>query len=295
MGQAGRRLDRQDGGRPRPVLRRHRREGRGRGGPRRGCQVAVHVFGESALEALIDAGVDSIEHGCGLDLELIEHMAGAGHSPGPDDGQRRMELRVDRGAGRGPVPSLRRSHAPSAPRIPGRRAVGPRGGGAHLRRLRRGRWRGPRPRRRRRSCSCTRRDCLWAMRWRPAHGALGSGSAFPASRRAGWQTWWCTTAIRDWTPRCCVHLDVWFFGELWSNDPDATVDGNDAGNDGDRRGACPSGRAGPAASAGRHRLEQPTVAGIARPGRPLRRADAEVPRSGRDECPGSRRTPASSG
>ncbi len=36
-----------------------------------GVRVAAHVFGEDALFGLIAAGIDSIEHGCGLTDELI--------------------------------------------------------------------------------------------------------------------------------------------------------------------------------------------------------------------------------
>ncbi|MGH3545080.1 MAG: amidohydrolase family protein, partial [Mycobacteriales bacterium] len=40
-----------------------------------GARVAVHTFSESAASMLIAAGVDSIEHGTGLSLELIAVMA----------------------------------------------------------------------------------------------------------------------------------------------------------------------------------------------------------------------------
>jgi imidazolonepropionase-like amidohydrolase len=43
-----------------------------------GCRVAVHVFGEAALPGLIAAGVDSIEHGCGLTPDLLDAVAAAG-------------------------------------------------------------------------------------------------------------------------------------------------------------------------------------------------------------------------
>jgi imidazolonepropionase-like amidohydrolase len=43
-----------------------------------GARVAVHTFGEGALPGLIAAGVDSIEHGTGLSLDLIDAMARAG-------------------------------------------------------------------------------------------------------------------------------------------------------------------------------------------------------------------------
>ncbi|MGI8869023.1 MAG: amidohydrolase family protein [Mycobacteriales bacterium] len=43
-----------------------------------GAKVAVHTFGEEALPDLIEAGVDSIEHGTGLTDDLIGAMAARG-------------------------------------------------------------------------------------------------------------------------------------------------------------------------------------------------------------------------
>lgn len=43
-----------------------------------GVRVAVHTFGEAAVATLVEAGVDSVEHGCGLSPRLIEHMAAQG-------------------------------------------------------------------------------------------------------------------------------------------------------------------------------------------------------------------------
>lgn len=43
-----------------------------------GARVAIHAFGYEAAKAGIDAGVDSIEHGWGLDELLIDRMAAAG-------------------------------------------------------------------------------------------------------------------------------------------------------------------------------------------------------------------------
>jgi imidazolonepropionase-like amidohydrolase len=43
-----------------------------------GARVAVHVFGEEALPDLLDAGVDSIEHGTGLTEDLVARLAGSG-------------------------------------------------------------------------------------------------------------------------------------------------------------------------------------------------------------------------
>jgi imidazolonepropionase-like amidohydrolase len=43
-----------------------------------GARVAVHTFSEDALPDLIDAGVDSIEHGTGLSPDLIDSMVERG-------------------------------------------------------------------------------------------------------------------------------------------------------------------------------------------------------------------------
>jgi len=43
-----------------------------------GVRVAVHVFSEEALPDLIDAGVDSVEHGTGLTDELVARLAASG-------------------------------------------------------------------------------------------------------------------------------------------------------------------------------------------------------------------------
>src|SRR5437763_5421230 len=43
-----------------------------------GARVAVHVFSEEALPDLIDAGVDSVEHGTGLTEDLVARLADSG-------------------------------------------------------------------------------------------------------------------------------------------------------------------------------------------------------------------------
>jgi imidazolonepropionase-like amidohydrolase len=43
-----------------------------------GVRVAAHVFGEDALPGLINAGIDSIEHGCGLTPDLLDEVARRG-------------------------------------------------------------------------------------------------------------------------------------------------------------------------------------------------------------------------
>jgi imidazolonepropionase-like amidohydrolase len=40
-----------------------------------GCRVTAHVFGEQALEELVEAGIDGIEHGTGLSPTTTELMA----------------------------------------------------------------------------------------------------------------------------------------------------------------------------------------------------------------------------
>src|SRR2546421_423293 len=43
-----------------------------------GARVAVHTFGEQAVATFVRAGVDSVEHGTGLSLNLIDEMARRG-------------------------------------------------------------------------------------------------------------------------------------------------------------------------------------------------------------------------
>jgi len=40
-----------------------------------GARIAVHTFSESAVEVMVRAGVDSVEHGTGLSVELVDEMA----------------------------------------------------------------------------------------------------------------------------------------------------------------------------------------------------------------------------
>jgi len=44
----------------------------------RGVRVTAHVFGEEALPALLDAGIDCLEHGTGLSPGLVDQMAEQG-------------------------------------------------------------------------------------------------------------------------------------------------------------------------------------------------------------------------
>lgn len=43
-----------------------------------GARMAVHTFSESAVEIMVRAGVDSVEHGTGLSLDLVDEMARRG-------------------------------------------------------------------------------------------------------------------------------------------------------------------------------------------------------------------------
>ena len=43
-----------------------------------GVRAAVHTFSESAVETMVPAGVDSVEHGTGLSLDLIDQMVRQG-------------------------------------------------------------------------------------------------------------------------------------------------------------------------------------------------------------------------
>lgn len=43
-----------------------------------GARAAVHTFSEEGVEIMVKAGVDSVEHGTGLSLELIDEMARRG-------------------------------------------------------------------------------------------------------------------------------------------------------------------------------------------------------------------------
>ncbi|WP_025618680.1 amidohydrolase family protein [Salinispora cortesiana] len=43
-----------------------------------GARAAVHTFSESAVEIMVRAGVDSVEHGTGLSLDLVDVMARQG-------------------------------------------------------------------------------------------------------------------------------------------------------------------------------------------------------------------------
>jgi imidazolonepropionase-like amidohydrolase len=43
-----------------------------------GVRAAVHTFGEEAVRIMVEAGIDSVEHGTGLSVDLIDEMARRG-------------------------------------------------------------------------------------------------------------------------------------------------------------------------------------------------------------------------
>ena len=43
-----------------------------------GARVTAHCFGHEVLQGLLDAGIDCLEHGTGLDLDQVEQMAAGG-------------------------------------------------------------------------------------------------------------------------------------------------------------------------------------------------------------------------
>src|SRR5690606_19344183 len=43
-----------------------------------GVRATVHTFGEEAVRIMVEAGVDSVEHGTGLSADLIDEMARRG-------------------------------------------------------------------------------------------------------------------------------------------------------------------------------------------------------------------------
>jgi len=43
-----------------------------------GARAAVHTFSEEGVAQMVRAGVDSVEHGTGLSLDLIDEMAARG-------------------------------------------------------------------------------------------------------------------------------------------------------------------------------------------------------------------------
>ena len=74
-----------------------------------GAKVTAHCFGEAVLPALIDAGIDCIEHGTGLSTDLAQTMAARGIALVP------TVMQIDKfpqyaEAGREQVPALLRPH-----------------------------------------------------------------------------------------------------------------------------------------------------------------------------------------
>ncbi|MGC4109118.1 MAG: amidohydrolase family protein [Nocardioides sp.] len=69
-----------------------------------GARVTAHCFGETVLPWLVEAGIDCIEHGTGLTLELVETMAARGTALVPTAYQlRNFPMYADQGAERFPV------------------------------------------------------------------------------------------------------------------------------------------------------------------------------------------------
>ena len=97
-----------------------------------GAKVTAHCFGEAALPGLIEAGIDCIEHGTGLSVDLIDAMVAAGDRAGADGAPAEPVPQLRRG-GRREVPDVRRAHARPAQPPPRDDHGGPRGRGGDLR------------------------------------------------------------------------------------------------------------------------------------------------------------------
>jgi len=79
-----------------------------------GARVTAHCFGETVLPMLIDAGIDCIEHGTGLSMDLIDTMAAQGTALVPTVVQlNRFPSYADAGEARFPAYAdhMRRLHA----------------------------------------------------------------------------------------------------------------------------------------------------------------------------------------
>ena len=77
--------------------------------------MTAHVFGETALPDLLDAGIDCIEHGTGLSTDLIDQMVAQGIALVPT--VKHLEnFPSYADAGEAEVPRLRRPHARPARR-----------------------------------------------------------------------------------------------------------------------------------------------------------------------------------
>ena len=206
LGQAGRRLDRPRGRRPRAGLGRATRwPPRSQAAHAAGARVAAHAFAEESVATLV-AGrrrLGRARHRPVADAD-IDEMARRGTALVP------TMINIEtfgehRGRGRGEVP----------------RRTPPTCGALQARLPGRGRGRRTRPacrstsarrRRRHRARAGGRGDAAAARagrhvrRWTycaPARGARGSGSASPVWSRAGWPIWWSTTTTRAPICACC--------------------------------------------------------------------------------------------
>ena len=162
-----------------------------------GARVGVHVFGEEALPDLIAAGVDSIEHGTGLDASTLDEVARRGIAVVP------TMVMV----------SLFDSFADQATKYPmyaaRMRRLQAECSGTHDGDIRRGRadlcrhrrWWAPVawPRRRRDACYAWRRHAEPSTSSRPVRGKLGSGWGCPALSKERQPTSWSTTTTREST------------------------------------------------------------------------------------------------
>ena len=89
-----------------------------------GARVTAHCFGATVLPGLIEAGIDCIEHGTGLDRGAGRRDGRARHRAGADRHAARQVPRVRRG-GRRALPGVRRAHDRPATRAAGRRSWRP--------------------------------------------------------------------------------------------------------------------------------------------------------------------------
>ena len=133
-----------------------------------GARVTAHTFGTDALPALIDAGIDCIEHGTGLTEELIGEMAARGTAVVPTlvNVANFPEFAA---AGEKKFPAYAEHDAAAARAVGRRRARRVRRRRAGVRRHRRRRRHRARADRRRGPRACTRAGL-------PAEAALGAAS-----------------------------------------------------------------------------------------------------------------------
>ncbi|MEJ7705103.1 MAG: amidohydrolase family protein [Geodermatophilaceae bacterium] len=165
-----------------------------------GARVTAHTFGEDALPALINAGIDCIEHGTGLTEDLMAQMAVRGTALVP------TLINV------GHFPDFA---AAAAAKFPAYAATMLRLHGTAAARVRAAYEAGvaiyagtdagvaSRTARSRGRCSrCTRRGCLPRTRWERPRGGPGPGWGISVWTRLRRRISACTTGIRASTCRC---------------------------------------------------------------------------------------------